>query len=181
VAAPSPRAGGAKGSSDAVGRAPPPLPFDFEEEQRLQAALDAERAQRLALEQQLGSLVAEVGEAAGLAPAPPADAASSAAERAPPAAAAPAPPDDATAAAQVQMLLERLRTHAQQQAAAYEEQRFALDLAAKEKGMLESRAMLGRRHRTASSAAITTAAASPAEKAVVAAGLNKENAGDATA
>ena len=49
---------------------------------------------------------------------------------------------------------------AQQQAAAYEEQRFALDLAAKEKGMLESRAMLGRRHRTASSAAPTTDAPS---------------------
>ena len=40
--------------------------------------------------------------------------------------------------------------HAAAQSARDEEQRFALDLAHKEKGVLESRAMLGRRHRAPS-------------------------------
>ena len=132
----------------------------------LQAALDAESARRHALECQLQSLVAEVGEAAGLE-------AAEAQLDAPPAAgvpspaAAPAASADASAvadagvvapsvaaaaatAAQLDTLLARLRTHAAAQSARDEEQRFALDLAHKEKGVLESRAMLGRRHRAPS-------------------------------
>ena len=92
----------------------------------------------------------------------------------------------AATAAQLDSLLARLRTHAAAQAARDEEQRFALDLAHKEKGVLESRAMLGRRHRAPSitggsgaagsgAAAAATPGAAPAGK--VDSVLDKENAG----
>ena len=92
----------------------------------------------------------------------------------------------AVTAAQLDSLLARLRTHAAAQAARDEEQRFALDLAHKEKGVLESRAMLGRRHRAPSTTGGSGAAgsgggtaatpgAAPAGK--VDSVLDKENAG----
>ena len=110
----------------------------------------------------------------------------------------------AATAAQLDSLLARLRTHAAAQAARDEEQRFALDLAHKEKGVLQSRAMLGRRHRAPSATegsgaagsgggaspaagsgggtATTPSTASPATSGAAPAGkvdsvLDKENAG----
>ena len=163
----------ARGKENAGG-GPQPLPFDFAEEQRLQAALDAEQARREEVEKRLGSMVAEVGKAAGLEPT---DVSSSAAEP--------------TTDAQFGQLLQRLQAHAQEQQAMQEEQHFALQLAHKEKGMLESRAMLGRRHRTASAtslglAATTSGPASPAppapaDKAAAAMGTDKENTAAAVA
>ena len=202
----------------------------------LQAALDAETARRHALERQLASLVAEVGEAAGLeatgqskvgaqvdgtppaegAPAPPHNGVAAEAEaeetdvapqrqtdgKTPAATVSPtdasgaadassAAPSAAVAAAAAQFgsLLARLRVQYAAQAARDEEQRFALDLAHREKGVLQSRAMLGRRHRAPSAAGASggTSGASPvgggstaalaAPAAKVDSVLNKENAG----
>ena len=95
-----------------------------------------------------------------------ASAAADAGAAAPSAAAAAA----AATAAQLGSLVARLRTHAAAQAARDEEQRFALDLAHKEKGVLQSRAMLGRRHRAPSATEGSGAAGSGGGGASPAAG-----------
>lgn len=123
-------------------RKPPPLPFDFDEEQRLAAALEAERAERDTEQQQFKAFVAEVGEAAGLAAA---DAASS-----------------------PQRVLLQLRTRTSELDALAESQRFEIELAKKEKSVLESRAMLGRRHRAGGSSGVPSGVGSGQENARIA-------------
>ena len=59
-------------------------------------------------------------------------------------------------------MLERLRSRASERDVLAETQRFEIEMARKEKSLLESRVMLSRRHRTAASAAAAAAAAAAA-------------------
>ena len=129
--------------------APPPLPFDINEEARLEAALGAERAQRELLEAQLSSLVRNVREAAGLA-----GERAEGGEGADKAAAGAEAGEEASnrtgqlASTEAQArLVGQLRELRQRQARAAEEARVQLELTTKEKTLLQTRHDLGRRRR----------------------------------